>query len=60
MSLGEESLLDVQVGSPLLRERRLASTAGGEPVEYSDDRYRPDIVSFSIQNSESAIPRSRG
>ncbi|GAB3874807.1 GntR family transcriptional regulator [Kibdelosporangium lantanae] len=52
----DESLLDVPSGSPLLRERRLASTVAGEPVEYSDDRYRPDIVSFSIQNSESAHP----
>jgi GntR family transcriptional regulator len=40
----------------LLRERRRASSVTGEPVEYSDDRYRPDIVSFSIENSQQAQP----
>lgn len=52
----DSSLLEIPVGAPLLRERRLATSVTGEPVEYSDDRYRPDIVSFSIENSESAHP----
>jgi GntR family transcriptional regulator len=52
----DSSLLGIPVGAPLLRERRRASSVTGQPVEYSDDRYRPDIVSFSIENSESASP----
>jgi GntR family transcriptional regulator len=49
-------LLGVEVGSPLLRERRHAATASGETVEYSDDRYRPDLVSFTIVNAQEAPP----
>ncbi|RJQ79746.1 GntR family transcriptional regulator [Pseudonocardiaceae bacterium YIM PH 21723] len=48
----DAELLGVPVGSPLLRERRRASSVAGEPIEYSDDRYRPDIVSFTIENSQ--------
>ncbi|MFD0472480.1 hypothetical protein ACFQ0B_32440 [Nonomuraea thailandensis] len=40
----------------LLRERRQTSSASGEPVEFSDDRYRPDLVSFTIDNSQQARP----
>lgn len=49
-------LLEVPVGAPLLRERRRASGVDGRPVEHSDDRYRPDMVSFSIENSQQAHP----
>jgi GntR family transcriptional regulator len=52
----DSSLLGVPAGSPLLRERRRATSVTGEPVEYSDDRYRPDVVSFSIENSQRAQP----
>jgi GntR family transcriptional regulator len=52
----DSELLGVPVGSPLLRERRRATSVTGEPFEYSDDRYRPDIVSFSIENSQRAQP----
>ncbi|WP_037253351.1 GntR family transcriptional regulator [Kibdelosporangium aridum] len=52
----DHELLDVPMGSPLLRERRTATSLTGEPFEYSDDRYRPDIVSFSIENSQRAHP----
>jgi GntR family transcriptional regulator len=45
-------LLDVAVGAPLLRERRLAGSSAGELYEYSDDRYRPDLVNFTIENAE--------
>ncbi|WP_285580385.1 hypothetical protein [Herbidospora sp. NBRC 101105] len=34
-----------------------------EPVEHSDDRYRPDAVSFTIDNSQQGRPallRTRG
>jgi GntR family transcriptional regulator len=47
----ESELLGVSVGAPLLRERRRAASADGTPVEYGDDRYRPDRVTFTIDNS---------
>jgi len=52
----DSELLEVPVGAPLLREVRRASGVDGVPVEYSDDRYRPDLVSFSIENSQQAQP----
>ncbi|UBU10242.1 GntR family transcriptional regulator [Nonomuraea gerenzanensis] len=52
----DSELLGIPVGAPLLRERRQTSSASGEPVEFSDDRYRPDLVSFTIDNSQQAHP----
>ncbi|MFF0250366.1 GntR family transcriptional regulator [Streptosporangium sandarakinum] len=52
----DAALLKISPGAPLLRERRRTSSATGEPIEYSDDRYRPDIVSFTIENSQQAHP----
>ncbi|MCK2216966.1 GntR family transcriptional regulator [Actinomadura sp. ATCC 31491] len=52
----DAGLLEVAPGAPLLRERRQTSTGDGEPVEFSDDRYRPDLVSFTIDNSQQAHP----
>ncbi|MBK1784804.1 GntR family transcriptional regulator [Prauserella cavernicola] len=52
----DSELLGVDVGAPLLRERRRACGADGGPVEYSDDRYRPDLVSFAVENSQRAQP----
>ncbi len=52
----DAALLGIAPGAPLLRERRHAGSARGEPVEYSDDRYRPDLVSFTIENSQQAHP----
>ncbi|SMD22549.1 GntR family transcriptional regulator [Lentzea albidocapillata] len=52
----DSELLEVALGAPLLRERRCASGMDGRPVEHSDDRYRPDMVSFSIENSQQAHP----
>lgn len=49
-------LLGIAAGAPLLRERRRASSVDGTPVEYSDDRYRPDLVSFTIENSQRSQP----
>jgi GntR family transcriptional regulator len=48
----DADLLGIEVGDPLLRERRLATTATGQPLEYSEDRYRPDRVTFTIANSQ--------
>ncbi|MBO3750943.1 GntR family transcriptional regulator [Streptosporangiaceae bacterium NEAU-GS5] len=46
----DAELLGISAGAALLRERRRTSTAEGDPVEYSDDRYRPDLVAFTIEN----------
>ncbi|MEV0612170.1 GntR family transcriptional regulator [Nonomuraea sp. NPDC050404] len=53
---GDAALLTVAAGSALLRERRSTFSADGVPVEYSDDRYRPDLVSFTIDNAQHAHP----
>lgn len=47
----DADLLQVAAGSPLLRERRRASTRDGRPLEYGDDRYLPHLVSFTIENT---------
>ncbi|GII88542.1 GntR family transcriptional regulator [Sphaerisporangium siamense] len=52
----DSSLLGVPEGAPLLRELRRASGESGEPCEYSDDRYRPDLVTFTIENAQRAHP----
>ena len=48
----DADLLDVELGSPLLRERRVATSLDGTPLEYGEDRYRPDRVSFIIDNAQ--------
>lgn len=50
----DTQLLGVTPGTPLLRERRLATSATGEPLEWSDDRYRPDLATVTITNTRSA------
>ncbi|MFD4573233.1 GntR family transcriptional regulator [Streptomyces sp. NPDC058417] len=47
----DAELLHVRRTSPLLRVRRVTTTYEGRPVEWSDDRYRSDAVSFSVHNS---------
>ncbi|MCT9079096.1 GntR family transcriptional regulator [Streptomyces fulvoviolaceus] len=47
----DAELLLVRRSSPLLRVRRVTTTRDGRPVEWSDDRYRSDAVSFSVHNS---------
>lgn len=49
-------LLGVAFGSPLLRERRHATSSSGETLEYSDDRYRSDLVTFTVVNAQAAHP----
>ncbi|MEU6894903.1 GntR family transcriptional regulator [Streptomyces sp. NPDC046557] len=51
--------LGVRRGSPLLRVRRVTTTRTGRPVEWSDDRYRPDVVNFSVHNSIGSNPLAR-
>nr|WP_296773524.1 GntR family transcriptional regulator [Rhodococcus sp. (in: high G+C Gram-positive bacteria)] len=46
--------LDIDPGAPLLRERRRAVDLSGTPLEYADDRYRPDRIAFTIDNTRTA------
>ncbi|MFF1904523.1 GntR family transcriptional regulator [Kitasatospora sp. NPDC058218] len=50
----DAQLLEVEVGAPLLRERRLTTDARGVPVEWSEDRYRPDVANVTVTNTRSA------
>lgn len=50
----DAELLEVDRGAPLLREVRRTRGQDDLPVEFSDDRYRPDIVSFAVENSQEA------
>lgn len=47
----DASALGVAVGTPLLRERRVARDGDGGALEYGDDRYRSDRVTFTFDNS---------
>ncbi|GAB3536889.1 GntR family transcriptional regulator [Arthrobacter tecti] len=47
----DAQLLQQPAGTPLLRERRLTSTAAGVAIEYSDDRYLPALTNFTIENN---------
>lgn len=50
----DAALLGIAAGTPLLRERRHTSSAAGVPLEYGEDRYRPDRVTFTIDNARPA------
>ncbi|MFB7664683.1 GntR family transcriptional regulator [Kitasatospora sp. NPDC056138] len=52
-------LLGCRRGSPLLRERRRTTDPTGTPVEWSQDRYLPGTVAFSVHNSLAASALSR-
>ncbi|WP_082764002.1 GntR family transcriptional regulator [Frondihabitans sp. PAMC 28766] len=43
--------LGVGLGTPLLRQRRVTRNAEGEVLEYDEDRYLPEVVSFSLENT---------
>jgi GntR family transcriptional regulator len=47
----DAALLQVPVGTPLLRQRRRTVSPEGVPLEWSDDRYLGDAVAFVIDNS---------
>lgn len=47
----DAELLEVEVGIPLLRVRRSTTDTAGEPIEWSDDRYRGDAMSFTLESS---------
>ncbi|MGH3360664.1 MAG: GntR family transcriptional regulator [Nocardioidaceae bacterium] len=50
-SESDARLLGTAPGSPLLRERRRVSGLDGRPLEYGEDRYRPDVVTFTVDNA---------
>jgi GntR family transcriptional regulator len=52
----DRDLLGVELGAPLLREVRVARTVDGDAFEFSDDRYRPDRVTFTIDNAPEGRP----
>lgn len=47
----DSSLLECAPGAALLRERRVTMTRDGRPLEYSEDRYLPELTSFTITNT---------
>ncbi|MEU8669422.1 MULTISPECIES: GntR family transcriptional regulator [Streptomyces] len=49
----DAGLLEVDEGAPLLRERRLTTDSQGVPIEWSDDRYRPDVATVTVTNTRS-------
>jgi GntR family transcriptional regulator len=52
-------LLGVPRRTPLLRDRRLGLDGDGAPIEWSDDRYRSDVVVFGVDNATTASPLAR-
>lgn len=47
-------LLELDEGSPLLRERRVTTDSVGTPLECSEDRYRPDVATVTVSNTRSS------
>lgn len=47
----DAELLEVEIGSPILRVRRNTTSAAGFVLEYSEDRYRPDHANIRIRNT---------
>lgn len=50
----DAELLEVERGTPLLRERRLTTDSHGVPIEWSEDRYRSDVATVTVTNSRAA------
>lgn len=44
-------LLGCRPGDPLLRERRRSTDPTGAPIEWSDDRYLPGTMAFTVHSS---------
>jgi GntR family transcriptional regulator len=52
-------LLGCEAGDALLRERRRSTDPVGAPVEWSEDRYLPGTVAFTVHNSIAASVLAR-
>jgi GntR family transcriptional regulator len=55
----DANLLGIPRRAPLLRDRRLGLGPDGAPIEWSDDRYRPEAVAFGVDNAAAASPLTR-
>lgn len=47
----DAALLGLEIGEPLLRVKRTATSSVGEPLEWGEDRYRADAVAFVVENA---------
>lgn len=47
----DAELLGCRPGDPLLRERRRSTDPAGAPIEWSEDRYLPGTVAFTVDSS---------
>lgn len=58
----DAGLLGCKKGSPLMRERRRATDPSGVPLHWSDDRFLPGTITFTVHNSAAmtAMSRRRG
>lgn len=57
----DASSLGIPEGAPLLRQQRTTRDPAGAILEYHDDRYLPDVVSFILNNTldaRTALTRS--
>lgn len=59
VSSADATLLGVRRASPLLRVRRVSYASAGEPIEYGEDRYLPDAVTFLVTASRESTPLTR-
>lgn len=50
----DASALGIEVGAPLLRERRVSYGGSDQILESSDDRYLPQAANFVIENTREA------
>ncbi|MEY9844933.1 GntR family transcriptional regulator [Streptacidiphilus sp. BW17] len=55
----DAALLGCEPGAPLLRERRRTTDPTGLPIEWSEDRYLPGTVAFTVHNSLAATTLAR-
>ncbi|GAA1926568.1 GntR family transcriptional regulator [Streptantibioticus ferralitis] len=55
----DADLLGCGIGDALLRERRHSTDPAGTPVEWSEDRYLPGTVAFTVHNSSATTGLSR-
>jgi GntR family transcriptional regulator len=55
----DAELLGVEPGTPLLRQVRRTTSPEGVPLEWSDDRYLGDAVSFVLENSSGSRHAAR-
>lgn len=52
----DAELLGLRPGEPLLRVRRRTTDHDGEPLEWSDDRYRGDAMTFAVDSALAGAP----